>query len=266
MVSLALDELKSTYGDRLRIMTAGAWARPEDLGRGIDHLGLLDYRSTGDLYRRADIGISLTVSPHPSYLPVELMACGAAVVAFDLPPGYWILRDGEDCVLARRTVPSLVAAVSKLIDDPAHRRRIQAGGREIVRRNLSDEQRAARPVVSPAALLRARDVLQHVYMDEKIEQYILDIVFATRFPQDYGLAKLKPLISYGGSPRASINLSLAAKAHAFMQKRGFVVPDDVRAICKDVMRHRIGITYEAEAENANTESIIDTILQTVPVP
>jgi GT2 family glycosyltransferase/glycosyltransferase involved in cell wall biosynthesis len=142
MVSLALDELKSTYGDRLRIMTAGAWARPEDLGRGIDHLGLLDYRSTGDLYRRADIGISLTVSPHPSYLPVELMACGAAVVAFDLPPGYWILRDGEDCVLARRTVPSLVAAVSKLIDDPARRRRIQARGREIVRRNHSDWDRS----------------------------------------------------------------------------------------------------------------------------
>ncbi|MFN8050851.1 MAG: glycosyltransferase [Acidimicrobiales bacterium] len=138
MVSLALDELKSTYGDRLRIMTAGAWAKPDDLGKGIDHLGLLDYRSTGDLYRRADIGISLTVSPHPSYLPVELMACGAAVVAFDLPPGYWILRDGEDCVLARRTVPSLVSAVSSLIDDPVLRHRVQAGGRDIVARNHSD--------------------------------------------------------------------------------------------------------------------------------
>jgi MoxR-like ATPase len=123
-----------------------------------------------------------------------------------------------------------------------------------------------RAVASTQEIATARELVRQVYMDEKIEQYILDIVFATRFPQDYGLAKLKPLISYGGSPRASINLSLAAKAHAFMQKRGFVVPDDVRAICKDVMRHRIGITYEAEAENANTESIIDTILQTVPVP
>lgn len=138
LVSLALDELKSTYGDRLRIMTAGAWARPEDLGRGIDHLGLLDYRSTGDLYRKADIGISLTVSPHPSYLPVELMACGAAVVAFDLPPGYWILRENESAVLARRTVPSLVDAVSSLVDDPELRRRIQAGGQDLVKRHHSD--------------------------------------------------------------------------------------------------------------------------------
>lgn len=123
-----------------------------------------------------------------------------------------------------------------------------------------------RPVASTQEISTARELVRQVYLDEKIEQYILDIVFATRFPQDYGLAKLKPLISYGGSPRASINLSLAAKAHAFMQKRGFVVPDDVRAICKDVMRHRIGITYEAEAENVDAESIIDSILQTVPVP
>ncbi|HNP53562.1 MAG TPA: MoxR family ATPase [Ferruginibacter sp.] len=123
-----------------------------------------------------------------------------------------------------------------------------------------------RSVASTQEISTARELVRQVYLDEKIEQYILDIVFATRFPQDYGLAKLKPLISYGGSPRASINLSLAAKAHAFMQKRGFVVPDDVRAICKDVMRHRIGITYEAEAENVDAESIIDSILQTVPVP
>lgn len=142
LVSLALDDLKAKYGEQLRIMTAGAWARPEDLGRGIDHLGLLDYRSTGDLYRSADIGISLTVSPHPSYLPVELMACGAAVVAFDLPPGGWILRDGDSAVLARRTVPSLVRAVSSLIDDPAYRRRIQTGGQALVRQHHSDWDRS----------------------------------------------------------------------------------------------------------------------------
>jgi glycosyltransferase involved in cell wall biosynthesis len=128
LVSLALEELKARYGRRLRIVTAGSWARPEDLGTGIEHLGLLDYRATGDLYRSCDIGISLTVSPHPSYLPLELMACGAAVVAFDLPPGYWILDDGADCLLARRTVPSLVDRVARLVDDEDLRARIQAGG------------------------------------------------------------------------------------------------------------------------------------------
>lgn len=138
LVSLALDELKATYGRRLKVVTAGSWARPEDLGRGIDHLGLLDYKATGDLYRSCDIGISLTVSPHPSYLPLELMACGAAVVAFDLPPGYWILDDERDCVLSRRTVPSLVDSVSRLIDDESLRRRIQQGGLDRVARHHSD--------------------------------------------------------------------------------------------------------------------------------
>jgi MoxR-like ATPase len=121
-------------------------------------------------------------------------------------------------------------------------------------------------VVSVQEILLARKLVREIYMDEKVEQYILDIVFATRFPGKYGLEKLKPLISYGGSPRASINLSLAAKANAFMEKRGFVIPDDVKAVCHDVLRHRIGITYEAEAENITTEKIIDEILQTIAVP
>jgi MoxR-like ATPase len=121
-------------------------------------------------------------------------------------------------------------------------------------------------VASVAEIMLARDLVKQVYMDEKIEQYIVDIVFATRFPDQYNLSKLKALINYGASPRGSINLALAAKAHAFMQKRGFVIPDDVKAICKDVMRHRIGITYEAEAENVTTERIIDDILKTVLVP
>ncbi|MDB5191804.1 MAG: MoxR family ATPase, partial [Segetibacter sp.] len=112
----------------------------------------------------------------------------------------------------------------------------------------------------------ARDLVKQVYMDEKIEQYIIDIVFATRFPEQYRLDRLKPLISYGGSPRASINLALAAKAHAFMNKRGYVIPDDIKAIAKDVMRHRIGVTYEAEAENITAEKIIDDILAAIPVP
>lgn len=121
-------------------------------------------------------------------------------------------------------------------------------------------------ITSINEILRARDLVKQVYMDEKIEQYIIDIVFATRFPEQYNLAKLKGLISYGASPRGSINLALAAKAHAFMQKRGFVIPDDVKAVCKDVMRHRIGLTYEAEAENITTEKMIEDILRTVLVP
>lgn len=103
-------------------------------------------------------------------------------------------------------------------------------------------------------------------MDEKIENYILDIVFSTREPENYGLADLKPLISYGGSPRASINLALASKAYAFINRRGYVIPDDVRNICTDVMRHRIGLTYEAEAENISQEDIISKVLNTVEVP
>ncbi len=122
------------------------------------------------------------------------------------------------------------------------------------------------PVVSTHEILMGREFTRQVYMDEKIERYIVDIVFATRYPDQYGLGRLKSMISYGGSPRASINLALAAKAHAFMERRGFVIPDDIKAICKDVMRHRIGLTYEAEAENINSEQMIEDILKTVQVP
>ena len=122
------------------------------------------------------------------------------------------------------------------------------------------------PVASAAEVLTAKELVRSIYVDEKIENYILDIVFATRFPEKYNLAKLKPLISFGGSPRASINLALASKAYAFLNKRGYVVPEDVRNVCKDILRHRIGLTYEAEAENVNVENIIDEILKTVSVP
>lgn len=121
-------------------------------------------------------------------------------------------------------------------------------------------------VVSMQEVIQARDLVREVYLDEKVENYILDIVFASRFPDRYKLDKLKPLIAYGGSPRASINLALAAKAHAYLNKRGFVIPEDVRSICKDVMRHRLGLTYEAEAENINVEHVIDDILRVIPVP
>jgi MoxR-like ATPase len=121
-------------------------------------------------------------------------------------------------------------------------------------------------VVSVQEILQARDLTKQIYMDEKVENYILDIVFATRTPEKYKLEKLKPLIAYGGSPRASINLALAAKANAFLNKRGYVIPEDVRAISKDVLRHRIGLTYEAEAENVNTEQVIDDVLRAIQVP
>ena len=137
----------------------------------------------------------------------------------------------------------------------------------IIRQNT--QELAFKPihqVASTSEILRAKELVRQVYVDEKVENYILDIVFATRFPDKYHLAKLKPLISFGGSPRASINLALAAKAHAFLNKRGFVIPEDVRSICKDVLRHRIGLTYEAEAENVNAEHIINEIMRVVNVP
>jgi MoxR-like ATPase len=115
-------------------------------------------------------------------------------------------------------------------------------------------------------IVKARTVVKDVYMDEKIERYIVDIVFASRFPKEYKLQKFEGLISYGGSPRASINLALAAKAYAFIKRRGYVIPEDVRAICVDVMRHRVGLTYEAEAENITSENIVTEILNTVEVP
>jgi len=139
--------------------------------------------------------------------------------------------------------------------------------REIIRRSINGQTEAAvKAVVKPEVILKARDLVSKIYMDEKIENYILDIVFSTRDPEEYNLTDLKPLISYGGSPRASINLAKAAKAQAFLNRRGFVIPDDVRNICADVMRHRIGLTYEAEAENITQEDIIEKIINTVEVP
>ena len=121
-------------------------------------------------------------------------------------------------------------------------------------------------VVSVQEIIQAKELVRDIYMDEKVENYILDIVFATRFPDKYNLQKLKPLIAYGGSPRASINLALAAKANAFLNKRGYVIPEDIRTISKDVLRHRLGLTYEAEAENVNVENVIDDILHAISVP
>jgi len=138
--------------------------------------------------------------------------------------------------------------------------------RKIIRLNVNPTKRTINPVVSLEQIMNARDAVAEVYMDEKIEQYILDIVFATRDPQANKLASIKHFIRYGGSPRASINLALASKAYAFLKRRGFVIPEDVRNVCYDVLRHRIGLTYEAEAENVTSEEIISKLLNVVEVP
>ncbi len=136
----------------------------------------------------------------------------------------------------------------------------------IIRQNLTKEQPRVQAVISPREIIEARDVVHQVYIDEKIEKYIIDIVFATRYPQDYKLDDLKDMISFGASPRASINLALASRAYAFIKRRGYVIPEDVRAVCYDVLRHRIGLSYEAEANNLTSEEIITDILNQVEVP
>ena len=136
----------------------------------------------------------------------------------------------------------------------------------IIRQNLKGDYEAINPVVSIEQILRAQASVREVYMDEKIEKYILDIIFATRNPENYGLSDIKPLISFGASPRGSINLATAAKCYAFIKRRGYVIPEDIRAVVHDVLRHRIGVTYEAEAENITSEDIINKIVNVIEVP
>ena len=136
----------------------------------------------------------------------------------------------------------------------------------IIRQNISGEKLELKPILKADEILEARKVVRQVYLDEKIERYIVDIVFATRFPEKYDLKELKDLISFGGSPRASINLALAARTYAFIKRRGYVIPEDVRAVAHDVLRHRIGLTYEAEASNVSSDEIISKILNKVEVP
>jgi len=148
-----------------------------------------------------------------------------------------------------------------IIDYPSQKEEL-----EIMRRNMQGLNSNVNAVATTKQILDAREVVKKVYIDEKIEQYILDIVFATRYPEKFGLDELKGLINFGASPRASINLATASKAYAFINKRGFVIPEDVRAMVYDVLRHRIGLTYEAEAENINSEEIITKIVNTIDVP
>lgn len=138
--------------------------------------------------------------------------------------------------------------------------------KEIISMNIGSEQPKVTPLVTPADIVDVRNVVKQIYIDEKIERYIVDIVFATRFPDDYGLNDLKSIISFGSSPRASISMALAARAYAFLRGRGYVIPEDVRAVCHDVMRHRLGLSYEAEANNITADEIISNILDKIAVP
>ena len=136
----------------------------------------------------------------------------------------------------------------------------------IIRQNIASEKKQVLPILSTSDIIKARKIVEEVYLDEKIEKYIVDIVFATRQPEEYGLKEMKQMIAFGGSPRASINLAKAARAYAFIHRRGYVTPEDVRAVCYDVLRHRIGLTYEAEANNLTTEDVITEVLNAVQVP
>ena len=138
--------------------------------------------------------------------------------------------------------------------------------RLIIRQNIGAKPEPIKPIIKPEEIIEARNTVREIYLDEKIEKYILDIVFATRDPQAYGLSNLKGMIAFGGSPRASISLATAARSYAFIKHRGYVIPEDVRAVCHDVLRHRIGLTYEAEANNITTEDVISEILNIVEVP
>ena len=136
----------------------------------------------------------------------------------------------------------------------------------IIKSNLTNSKEKVKSIVSTKQIEIAQNLISEIYMDEKIEKYILDLVFATRFPENYSLGSIKPLISFGASPRGSINLAIASKCYAFLQHRGYVIPEDVRSVIYDVLRHRIGLTYEAEAENVSTEDLLSKIINQVEVP
>ncbi len=184
---------------------------------------------------------------------------------FDLPKPFLVLAT-QNPIEQEGTYPLPEAQVDRfmlkvVIDYPKLEEE-----KKIIRQNISGEKQVIRPIMSTSEIEEARNVVREVYLDEKIEQYIADIVFATRYPEKYNLKELKGLVGFGGSPRASINLALAARSYAFIKHRGYVIPEDVRAVAQDVMRHRIGLTYEAEASNVTAEEIISKILNKVEVP
>ena len=184
---------------------------------------------------------------------------------FDLPKPFLVLAT-QNPVEQEGTYPLPEAQVDRFMLKTVISYPTQQDEQQIIRQNMALELDELKPVVSTEQLIKAREVVREVYMDEKIEQYILDIVFATRQPEQFRLPKLKPLITFGASPRGSINLAIASKARAFIKRRGFVIPEDVRAVALPVLRHRIGLTYEAEAENMTTDDIVTQVLNTVEVP
>ena len=185
--------------------------------------------------------------------------------SFGLKPPFLVMAT-QNPVEQEGTYPLPEAQVDRfmlkvVIDYPT-----KSDEQQIVRSQVSGAINTIKPVVTTAQVIKAQKVAREVYMDDKIEKYIIDLIFATRYPEQYGLEDLKPLISFGASPRGSINLTTAAKCYAFIKRRGYVVPEDVRAVVHDVLRHRIGITYEAEAENITSEDIINRIVNVVEVP
>ncbi|NDW12950.1 MoxR family ATPase [Bacteroides sp. 214] len=184
---------------------------------------------------------------------------------FKLPEPFLVLAT-QNPIEQEGTYPLPEAQVDRfmlkvVIDYPKHEEE-----KLIIRQNITGAKFDVKPILKAEEILEARKVVREVYLDEKIERYIVDIVFATRFPDQYGLKELKDMIGFGGSPRASINLALAARTYAFIKRRGYVIPEDVRAVAHDVLRHRIGLTYEAEASNITSEEIISKILNKVEVP
>ncbi len=184
---------------------------------------------------------------------------------FQLPKPFLVLAT-QNPIEQEGTYPLPEAQVDRfmlkvIIDYPE-----QEEERRIIRAHIAGQSQEVKPILKAEEIIEARKVVQQVYIDEKIERYIVDIVFATRFPEQYGLKELKEYIDFGGSPRASINLALAARTYAFIKRRGYVVPEDVRAVAHDVLRHRIGLSYEAEANNVNSDEIISQILNRVEVP
>jgi MoxR-like ATPase len=185
---------------------------------------------------------------------------------FDLPEPFLVLAT-QNPVEQEGTYPLPEAQIDRFMLKVVIGYPDKEEEKRIVRNNISPEKMPEpNPVVTAEQVIKARKIVREIYMDEKIEQYIIDIVFATRNPEDYGLGHLGQLIHFGGSPRASISLALASKASAFINHRGYVIPEDVRGVCMDILRHRIGITYEAEAENITQEQIITEILNAVEVP
>ena len=184
---------------------------------------------------------------------------------FNLPKPFLVLAT-QNPVEQEGTYPLPEAQVDRFMLKTVISYPTQQDEQQIIRQNMALKLDELKPVVTAEQLIRARQVVREVYMDDKIEQYILDIVFATRQPEQFRLPKLKPLITFGASPRGSINLAIASKARAFIKRRGFVIPEDVRAVALPVLRHRIGLTYEAEAENMTTDDIVTQVLNTVEVP